>query len=201
MLQLQITGSGDIISQEVNGLAYSRLFSGSYLAEFRTEQARGRRRMPTEEQTSQEPFHLGEEVFDNDGNSIGKVQARFDRYVLVERGGLFGKTYYLPHTALSKNADGALHLAVSAEELRKQGYNEVPADLYDETPEMGVPKIFSGVPKFAKRPLSPAQTGHYNYGRHWPGINTDAGGSYHRDEVLPIPQKLVEASEENRRKA
>lgn len=157
--------------------------------------------MPTEERTSQETFHLGEKVFDDDGNKIGKVQARFSRYVLVEGGGLFGKTYYVPHSAISRNAGGALHLSLSAEELPKQGYHEVPADLYDETPEMGVPKIFSGVPKFAKRPLSPAQTGHYHYGRRWPGINTDAAGSYHRDEVLPIPQKLVEASEENRRKA
>ena len=157
--------------------------------------------MPTEEHTSQETFHLGQAVIDDDGNTIGKVQARFNRYVLVERGGLFGKTYYVPRTAISRSAGGVLRLSLSEEGLREQGYNEVPADLYDETPEMGVPKIFSGVPKFAKRPLSPAQTGHYHYGRHWPGINTDAGGSYHRDEVLPIPQKLVEASEDNRRKA
>lgn len=157
--------------------------------------------MPTEEYTSQDMFQLGQEVFDSEGNKIGKVQARFARYVLVERGGLFVKAYYVPHTAFSKNAKGALHLALSEEELREQGYNNVPEDLYEESPELGVPQIFSGVPKFAKRPLSPAQTGHYHYGRRWPGINTDAAGSYHREEVLPIPQKLVEASEANRRKA
>ncbi|MEO7019645.1 MAG: hypothetical protein ABI234_05790 [Ktedonobacteraceae bacterium] len=156
--------------------------------------------MSNEEHSSQDIFELGQEVVDNDGNNIGKMQARFDRYVLVERGGLFGKTYYVPRTAISKDASGVLHLTLSEGDLRKQGYNQLPADLYDEVPELGIPHIFSGVPKFAKRPVSPAQTGHYNYGRHWPGINTDAGGSYHRDEVLPIPQKMVEASERNRRK-
>ncbi len=156
--------------------------------------------MSNEEHSSQDIFELGQEVVDNDGNNIGKMQARFDRYVLVERGGLFGKTYYVPRTVISKDASGVLHLTLSEGDLRKQGYNQLPADLYDEVPEPGIPSIFSGVPKFAKRPVSPAQTGHYNYGRHWPGINTDAGGSYHRDEVLPIPQKMVEASERNRRK-
>lgn len=159
--------------------------------------------MPTEEYTSQDILQLGQEVFDSSGNKIGKVQARFARYVLVEGGGLFGHTYYLPRSVITKNSSGNSELFVSSDkaELRASGFQNVPEDLYDDVPELGIPQIFSGVPKFAKRPLSPAQTGHYNYGRHWPGINTDAAGSYHRDEVLPIPQKLVEASEGNRRKA
>lgn len=152
--------------------------------------------MPIEERT----FQLGQEVIDSDGNKLGKVQARFRRYILVEHRGLFGKTYYVPHTAISKDTKGTLFLAVSEAELCEQGYNHVPEDLYDEVQDPGIPQIFSGVPKFAKRPLSPAQTGHYHYGRRWPGINTDAAGSYHREEVLPIPQKLVEASEEKRKK-
>ncbi len=157
--------------------------------------------MATKEQIPQDDFELGEEVFDSDGNRIGKLRARFEHYVLVERGGLFVKTYYIPHTAIGKSDNGVLNLMLSEEELRERGYNQVPEDLYNEAPDEGQPKIFSGVPKFAKRPLSPAQTGHYNYGRHWPGINTDAAGSYHRDEVVPIPQNLVEPSEENRRKS
>jgi hypothetical protein len=156
--------------------------------------------MPTEEHTSQADFQLGQTVIDIDGNKIGKVQARFDRYVLVERGGLFVKAYYVPRTAISEIGRDGVRLALSEEELRAQGYKHVPDDLYEEVPEPGVPQVFSGVPKFAKRPLSPAQTGHYNYGRHWPGINTDAAGSYHREEVMPVPQKLVEASEEKRRR-
>ena len=146
-------------------------------------------------------YELGQGVFDSDGNKVGKVQARFNRYLLVERGNLFVKAYYVPHSAISKTVEGALYLATSEEDLRKQGYNKVPEDLYEDVEEPGVPQVFSGVPKFAKRPLSPAQTGHYHYGRRWPGINTDAAGSYLREEVLPIPQKLVEASEENKRHA
>lgn len=157
--------------------------------------------MPTEEQTSQDLLHLGQEVFDGDGNRLGKIQARFERYVLVERGGLFGRTYYVPRAVIGQSGNGVLSLDMSEAEMRKRGFHQVPDDLYDEVPEQGVPRVFSGVPKFAKRPLSPAQTGHYHYGRRWPGINTDAAGSYHREEVLPIPQKLVESSEENRRKA
>lgn len=159
--------------------------------------------MPTKEQTSQGDFQLGQEVFDSNGNKIGKVQARFARYVLVEGGRLFGRAYYIPRSALGKSESGNSELFVrfNKDEMRELGYTNVPDDLYDDVPEPGIPQIFSGVPKFAKRPLSPAQTGHYNYGRRWPGINTDAAGSYHRDEVLPIPQKMVETSEENRRNA
>lgn len=157
--------------------------------------------MPTEKYTAPDNFHLGQDVFDTDGNKVGKVQARFERYVLVESGGLFGRAYYIPRDVLSQSRDGSALVGLSKDGLREAGWNNVPDDLYDDVPEPGVPQVFSGVPKFAKRPLSPAQTGHYNYGRRWPGINTDAAGSYHREEVLPIPQKLVEASEENRRKA
>ena len=157
--------------------------------------------MPTEEHTSQDIFHLGQEVFDSEGNKIGKVQARFERYILVEHGGFFGRTYYIPHTRISKSAGDAVNLSLSEAELREQGYTSVPEDLYEDVVEPGVPQVFSGVPKFARRPLSPAQTGHYNYGRRWPGINTDAAGSYLREEVMPIPQKLVNSSEDKRRKA
>lgn len=156
--------------------------------------------MSTKEHSSQDMLQLGQDVVDSDGDKLGKIQARFERCVLVERKGFFTKVYYVPRTMISKNVGGVLHLALSEKELREQGYAEVPADLYDEVVEPGVPHVFSGVPKFATRPLSPAQTGHYHYGRRWPGINTDAGGSYHREEVLPIPQKLVTASEKNRRK-
>ena len=152
--------------------------------------------MPTEEQSSQDLFQLGQVVFDSEGNKLGKLQARFARYVLIERGGLFVKTYYVPHALITQGSRGTLSLTVSEDELRERGYSSVPEDLYDETPDPGIPQVFSGVPKFGKRPLSPAQTGHYNYGRRWPGINTDAGGSYLREEVLPIPQNLVTPAEE-----
>src|SRR5438445_2270008 len=136
--------------------------------------------MPSEKHTSLDAFRLGQEVFDNEENKLGKVRARFTRYVLVGRGCLFGRAYYIPHAAVSKSVANALHLALREADLRAKGYHQVPEDLYEETPDLGIRQVFSGVPKFARRPLSPAQTGHYNYGRRWPGINTDAAGSYLR---------------------
>ncbi len=146
--------------------------------------------IPNPEYVPQQIFELGQEVFDQDGKKLGKVQARFNRYILVERGGLFVKAYYVPHSAISSNAKNIIRLSLSKDELREKELNKVPDDLYIEPPELGVPDV-SGVAQFARGPLSPAETGHYHYGRRWPGMNTDASGSYHRDEVMPRPQRLV----------
>ena len=139
-------------------------------------------------------FELGEQVLDRDGKKLGKVRARFSQYILVERGGLFSKAYYVPKSAVTSNVKGVIRLSLSEEELRKQGLDGVPEDLYIEPPEVGLPRV-TGVPLVGIKPLSPAETGHYNYGRHWPGMNTDASGSYHRDEVMPVPQRVVEEAE------
>ena len=152
--------------------------------------------MPLEESlptaaSVQPTFELGQEVLDKDGKRLGKIQARFRNYVLVERGGLFVKAYYVPHSAIRDSSKDIILLSLSENDLKRQGLNRVPDDLYEDTPEPGRPDL-SGLAQFARRPLSPAETGHYNYGRRWPGINTDASGSYHREEVLPIPQKYVQ---------
>jgi hypothetical protein len=151
--------------------------------------------MPIEESLSKQDnlpqtFELGEEVFDKDGKKLGKVQARFSRYILVERGGLFIKAFYVPHSAVSSQTKNIIRLSLSEEELREKGLNGIPDDLYTESPEFGIPHV-SGVALFGQRPLSPAETGHYSYGRRWPGMNTDASGSYRREEVIPHPQELV----------
>jgi len=151
--------------------------------------------MPIEESVSKpdnipQIFELGEEVFDKDGKKLGKVQARFSRYILVERGGLFIKAFYVPHSAVSSHTKNIIRLSLSEDELREKGLNRIPDDLYTESPEFGIPHV-SGVALFGQRPLSPAETGHYSYGRRWPGMNTDASGSYRREEVIPHPQELV----------
>lgn len=135
-------------------------------------------------------FEIGQEVIDKDGKKLGKVQARFSRYILVERGGLFVKAYYVPHSAVSSNTKNVVRLSLSEDDLRKMELNRVPDDLYVESPEYGVPDV-SGVAQFARGPLSPAETGHYHYGPRWPGMNTDASGSYRREEVMPTPQRQV----------
>lgn len=138
-------------------------------------------------------FQLGQEVLDKEGKRLGKIQARFSHYILVERGSIFLKTYYVPHgaiTTMPTSARDFIRLSLSEDDLRKMELTRMPEDLYVESPELGVPDV-SGVAQFARGPLSPAETGHYNYGRRSPGMNTDASGSYHRDEVLPKPQNFV----------
>ena len=136
-------------------------------------------------------FELGQEVLDRDGKKLGKVRARFSQYILVERGGLFSKAYYVPKSVVAGIVKGVIRLSLNEDDLRQQRLDSVPDDLYQETPEIGVPHV-TGVPQFGHKPLSPAETGHYNYGRHWPGMNTDATHSYHREEVMPIPQRVVD---------
>ncbi|MEO6893026.1 MAG: hypothetical protein ABI456_24685 [Ktedonobacteraceae bacterium] len=142
------------------------------------------------ESTLSADFELGQAVIDSQGKKLGRVRARFPRYILVERGGIFVKVYYVPHSAIRQDKDNVISLSLSERDLRHQQLNRVPDDLYNESPEAGPPDI-SGVAQFSRGPLSPAETGHYNYGRRSPGINTDASGSYHREEVLPRPQRYV----------
>jgi hypothetical protein len=139
-------------------------------------------------------FELGQEVLDRDGKKLGKVRARFSQYILVERGGLFSKAYYVPKSAVTGNVKNVVRLALREDDLRQQGLDNVPDDLYHESPEMGLPRV-TGVPLVGLKPLSPAETGHYSYGRRWPGMNTDASHSYHREEVMPVPQRVVEEAD------
>jgi hypothetical protein len=140
---------------------------------------------------TQSRFQIGQDVVDRDGNWIGIVQARFSHYLLVDNGALLVKAYYIPHRFIEDSIkDNTLRLNVSETDLLRRGLDRVPDDLYEETSEFGVPQV-KGIPLYASKPLSPAQTGHYNYGPNFPGINTDAAGSYHPEEVRPIPQKYV----------
>jgi len=136
-------------------------------------------------------FKLQQNVVDLRGKWLGKIKARFGRYILVERGTLLPKVYYVPQSAISDRVNNnTIFLALSEDDLVRMGLNTVPDDLFDETPDLGA-RAVRGIPQFANRPLSPAETGHYNYGRMSPGINTDASGSYHREEVQPHPQDYV----------
>jgi Cytochrome c oxidase subunit IV len=141
------------------------------------------------------PYKIGQQVVDKDGQWLGKVQARFSRHILVEQGGFLPRVFYVPSDMVKQTTkNNVLVLSLNEEELRERGFNNIPADLYEEPPEYGVPKT-RGVPQFGRKPLSPAETGHYLYGRNWPGINTDASGSYYREEVTPHPQTMVTEAE------
>lgn len=136
-------------------------------------------------------FKIGQNVVDSQRQWLGKVEARFSRYLLVQRGRLFGSVYYVPQSATRDEIkNNTVFLTLSEADLLNMGFNNIPEDLYDEVPEAGVP-VVRGAAQFARRPLSPAETGHYSYGRRSPGMNTDASGSYRREEVLPRPQTYV----------
>lgn len=138
-------------------------------------------------------YKIGQGVVDEQGRWLGKVQARFPHYVLVERGGLMLKVFYVPvHTIRDEVKNNTLSLTMSEEELVRGGFNSVPDDLYEETsePQQGILRTH-GAARIALKPLSPAETGHYNYGKRSPGINTDASGSYHRNEINPTPETYV----------
>ena len=139
------------------------------------------------------PFLIGQEVIDRDGYLLGKIGARLNKYILVERGGLVVKAYYVPQSmATLLPRMGIVRLTMSEDELATQGYDGVPDDLYQSMDVAeGEQPLVTGVPQYARGPLSPAETGHYNYGPIFPGINTDASGSYHHDEVRPTPQRYV----------
>ena len=136
-------------------------------------------------------YKIGQNVVDEQGKWLGQVKSRFTRYVLVERGRLLPKVFYVPQSAIKDNTrNNTLFLTLTEEELTRRELNTIPADLYDEDQAVVSPTV-RGNPQFARRPLSPAETGHYNYGRMSPGINTDASGSYHRNEVQPRPADYV----------
>ena len=147
--------------------------------------------MKTDPALANSRFQIGQAVVDKDGHWVGTLQARFGRYILAERGGLVITAFYIPTTMTQETIDNnTVRLTVREAELKAGGYNSVPDDLYSDVPEFEVPQT-TGVPMLANDPLSPAETGHYNYGPNFPGINTDASGSYRRDEVMPAPQHYV----------
>ena len=136
-------------------------------------------------------YKIGMNVLDAQKNYLGKVQARFSNHILVEQGRFFGNVFYVPQSLVRDEIkNNTLMLTMSEEELLNKGYNSIPDDLYADVPEHGFP-VVRGAAQFARRPLSPAETGHYAYGRRSPGINTDASGSYYRSDVLPRPQTYV----------
>lgn len=144
-----------------------------------------------QEKDFQSRFKLGQDVVDKNGHLVGQVRARFPHYILVQRGGIAVKALYVPQSVTADEIrDDVVRLTVSESDLWVMGANNIPDDLYKEEPDPGVPQT-TGVPVFASAPLSPAETGHYNYGPNYPGINTDASGSYMRKDVTVRPQSFV----------
>ncbi len=129
----------------------------------------------------------GLHVYDAQGARVGKILMRFPHYLLVERGLIFRRSYYVP-LALVQGAEGKrVRLVVSLATLDERGYGRVPGELY-YVPRLSGPTRFPDVSEaslLGKYPPTPAETGHYHYGPYSPGINTDASGSYAPHEIDP----------------
>ena len=135
-----------------------------------------------------EQARVGQQVYDTQGTLVGNVAVRFPFYILIERGRIFPRVYYVPLSLVERSEGSALWLSVSEETLKERDYAQVPQGI-DDIPAPAASEDLidiSDVSSLGKQaPLSPAQTGHYHYGPHSPGINTDAGGSYTHAEVDP----------------
>lgn len=134
---------------------------------------------------------LGSDVFDQDGELVGTLQGRFQNYLLIEKGDdFFAQAMYIPRQFVQNEDVDLVRLNVSSSELQQLDLNEVPDDLYTSGHDEKLASV-KGTPQFGRRPLSPAQTGHYNFGPNYPGINTDAANSYPRNDIQQFPQHYV----------
>lgn len=130
---------------------------------------------------------VGQQVYDTQGVRVGKVAVRFPLSILVERGWLFPQVYYVPLSLIDRVEEPSLWLSVSEAMLKARDYAQVPQEINDTpAPPASEDRIdISDVSSLGLSPLTPAETGHYHYGPHSPGINTDAGGSYTHAEIDP----------------
>lgn len=142
---------------------------------------------PLEPLLSRDHVMVGQQVYDTQGARVGKVAVRFPLYLLIERGWLFPQVYYVPLSLIDHVEGPLLWLSVSSETLQARDYAQVPLEINDTpAPAASEDRIdISDVSSLGLAPLTPAETGHYHYGPHSPGMNTDASGSYTHAEIDP----------------
>jgi len=130
---------------------------------------------------------VGQQVYDTQGAQVGKVAVCFPLYLLIEQGWIFPQVYYVPLSLIERVEGPSLWLNISKATLKEHDYAQVPMEINDApAPPVSEDLIdISDVSSLGMSPLTPAQTGHYHYGPHSPGINTDAGGSYTHAEIDP----------------
>ncbi|MFL5661654.1 MAG: hypothetical protein ACJ8BW_09915 [Ktedonobacteraceae bacterium] len=129
----------------------------------------------------------GQHVYDAQGKRVGKILVCFPRSLLVERGLIFRRSYYIPLWLVHRVEGQRVWLAVREATLAERGYANVPSELY-HVPRPSGGTAFADISDaswLGKSPPTPAETGHYHYGPLGPGINTDASGSYAPYEIDP----------------
>jgi len=142
---------------------------------------------PSEPPLLSEQVTVGQQVYDTQEAYVGRIAVRFPLYILIERGWIFPRVYYVPLSLIDQVKGPSLWLSVSEATLKAEDFAQVPLEINDvPAPPVNEDRIdISDISSLDMSPLSPAQTGHYHYGPHSPGINTDAGGSYTPAEVDP----------------
>jgi len=145
---------------------------------------------PSKPSLLSEQVTVGQQVYDTQEAHVGRVVVRFPLYLLIERGWIFPRVYYVPLSLVAHVKGSSLWLNVSEAMLKAEDFARVPLGINDVlAPPASEDRIdISDVSSVDMSPLSPAQTGHYHYGPHSPGINTDAGGSYTPAEIDPRGQ-------------
>jgi len=130
---------------------------------------------------------VGQQVYDIQGAHVGRVAVRFPLYILIERGWIFPRVYYVPLSLIEQLKGQSLWLNVSEETLKAEDFARVPMEINDmpASPASEYRIDISDVSSQCASPLTPAQTGYYHYGPRSPGINTDASGSYTPAEIDP----------------
>ena len=70
----------------------------------------------------------GMEVYDSDGDKVGKVFSIYPNYIVIEKGFFFPTDYYIPTSAVSTYAENKIYLTVSKDEALNQGWDNEPVD-------------------------------------------------------------------------
>jgi hypothetical protein len=142
---------------------------------------------PIEPLLLSEHVTVGQQVYDTQDVRVGKVAVCFPLYLLIERGWIFPRVYYVPLSLVARVKGPSLWLNVSEATLKADDFAQVPLAINDTpAPPASEDRIdISDVSSLGVSPLTPAETGHYHYGPHSPGMNTDAGGSYTHAEIDP----------------
>ena len=83
-------------------------------------------RFATPDQQQQHHLQQGAEVFGTDGSKMGKVKTWDEHYLVVEKGVLFSKDYYVPFSAVSNFTEQEVFLNLTKEEALKQGWENEP---------------------------------------------------------------------------
>ena len=162
--------------------------TGAFLETRQTASTASQAKMqPREPLLLRDHVMVGQQVYDTQGTRVGKVAVRFPLYILIERGWLFPRVYYVPLSLIDRVEGPLLWLSVSEAMLKAREYAQVPLEINDTpAPPASEDRIdISDVSSLGLAPLTPAETGHYHYGPHSPGMNTDAGGSYIHAEIDP----------------